>query len=402
MALSPTATVPRITQKRRKSRSTEFESIGEKSLASTAAAWPFIGTTSGSSSIKQYGDIRNVAQIRQMDVSSAELEALEPTSPLADGAVVLGGLYQFTRDPPMFLDEEQSRVPKYAMRSIVHTPAGNSKNYTLHYFVKQAKSAFIRNVTTTCAIGSASNRVIQHRDAIAMDHSTRRSGHQYLWITEPCVPQQSLHYVLSGSDKSIDVSDYPFKAWSTYAMLDALKDVHAANYVHLGLTSWSFYYADPEAISDWQITGFDQTHCAGERIAEARLNQWSAPELFATASSDNRRCFRQTAQPASDIWSLGCIIYTLATGRSLTIDHNQTAQLSRRDRDQLFIHVTSACNEAGAVNESYRTLLEGMLQPDPARRSTAANLAAYWKEANGLYDDDEEENNEAEESVVTP
>ncbi|KAG2227441.1 hypothetical protein INT45_007466 [Circinella minor] len=392
-------------KRRRKSRSQEFESLsGEKSKTSTAASWPFVSRggdndNAGSSAVKQYGDIGNVTNIRQISVSSTELEALEPTSPLADGAVVLGGLYQFTRDSPSFLDEQQSRIPKYAMRGVVYQNGGQT--YTLHYFISKARDSFIRNVTTTCALGTSS-RVIQHRDAIAMNNPTPRGGYQYLWITEPSLPQQSLHYILTGSDKSIDIHDYPFKAWSTYALLEALKDVHTANFVHLGLTPYSFYYNDIDSVSDWQVTGFDQTHSIGERVNEIHLNQWSAPELFATASNDNRRCFRQTVQPASDIWSLGCIIYTLATGRNLTIDLNQTAQLSKRDRDQLYIHVTSACNEAGAVEESYRTLLEGMLQPEPSKRSTAANLAAYWKEANGLYDDNEEENNEAEESVVTP
>ncbi|KAI9265263.1 kinase-like domain-containing protein [Phascolomyces articulosus] len=390
-------------KKHRKSRTREFESLrgGEKSQSSSAAAWPFVGNggNATSSPVKQYGDIGNVSSIRPVDVNAAELEALEPTSPMADGAVVLGGLYQFTRESPAFLDQQQTRIPKYAMRGIVYQNGGET--YTLHYFITSTRDAFIKNVTTTVALANSS-RVIQHRDAIAMSHPTRRSGYQYLWITEPCLPQQSLHYVLTGSDKSIDIHEYPFKAWSTYAMLEALKEVHAANFVHLGLTPYSFYYTDPEQVSDWKITGFDQSHSIGERVSEAHLNQWSAPELFATASRDNRRCYRQTVQPASDIWSLGCIIYTLATGRSLTIDLSQTAQLSRSDREQLYAHVNIACNEAGSVNDSYRTLLEGMLHPDPAKRNTAANLAAYWKEANGLYDDDEEENNEAEESIVTP
>ena len=392
-------------KRRRKSRSQEFESLsGEKGNGSTAASWPFVSrggdsNNTGSTAVRQYGDIGNVTNIRQVNVTSAELEALEPSSPLADGAAVLGGLYKFTSDSPSFLDEQQSRIPRYAMRGIVYQNGGQI--YSLHYFISQARDPFIRNVTTACALGTSS-RVVQHHDAIAMNNPTRRGGYQYLWITEPSLPQQSLHYILTGSDKTVDIHDYPFKAWSTYALLEALKDVHAANFVHLGLTPYSFNYNDIDSVSDWKVTGFDQTHSIGERVSEIHLNQWSAPELFATASNDNRRCFRQTVQPASDIWSLGCIIYTLATGRNLMIDLNQTAQLSKRDRDQLYIHVTSACNEAGAIEESYRTLLEGMLQPEPSRRSTAANLAAYWKEANGLYDDDEEENNEAEENVVTP
>ncbi|KAI8139815.1 kinase-like domain-containing protein [Fennellomyces sp. T-0311] len=378
-------------RKRRKSRQPEFESIGEKSQSSTAA-WNF-----GTSSIKQVQEAQNLTHVRNLNVSPAELEALEPTSALSGGAIVLKGAYQLTRDPPVFGDDD--RVPKYVTRSIVNQSSG--KNYTLHYFTQSTQGAFMRSVNTTCAIDSP--RVIQHQDAIALSQSTQPSGYRYLWITAPCIPTQSLHNALAGQDKNVDLNDYPFKAWSTYALLEAVKDIHAANFAHLGLKPSCFFYADPEdSISDWQVTGFDQAHPAGERLTEARLNQWSAPELFSTASSDNRRCFRQTVQTASDIWSLGCIIYTLATGRNLTIDLNHTAELSRRDRDQLYIRVTSACNEAGTINESYRTLLEGMLQPDPSRRSTAEHLADYWKEANGLYDDNEEENNEAEGSVVSP
>lgn len=330
--------------------------------------------------------------IRQMHLSRTELENIDPASSAPSGTPILGGAYTLTQEPAVFMDHPQ----QYATRTIQDESLDEHQQqlYTLHYYVEEEQVAFLANVNATCAI--ASLRVVQHHDAIALvdPPSTTPYCYRYLWISSPCPPHQSLDYILNASSSKsitvVDVSDYAFKAWSTFALLQALQDVHAAGWTHLSLSPHSFYYPDLDHVSDWQLTGFHQAHRQGERVLNDvfLLNLWSAPELF---TNNDSRSFRQIAQPTHDIWSLGCIIYQLATGgHTLISDIALLRHRQRKNRDQfLQARMLDACSEASMVHASYGPLLEGMLQLDPKRRTSAADLAAYWKNANGLYDDED-------------
>ncbi|ORZ02827.1 kinase-like domain-containing protein [Syncephalastrum racemosum] len=336
-------------------------------------------------------DLRAITSgiVRQLPSEDSGERLLDPHAILAAGTPILAGAYLTTRDPAVILSRDDVEHQPYASRTI--QGRNDYETYTMHYFSNQ--EVFLRAISIASTLGGTRG-LAHHHDAVEL--TGRRHQQQrfrYLWISSPCVAYQSLQSVLHQEESQprlVNINDYAYKAWSTYSLLESVANMHANGYVHLQLTPLAFYYRDIENVSDWILADMGYARRDNTRVTDLRLNQYSAPELFATATSDNKRCFRQTATQALDVWSLGALIYQLATGHQLTQDLAHMAQLSRRDRDQLFIRVTSACNDAGTVNASYRTLLEGMLQPDPERRLTAASLLDYWRDANGLYDDEHE------------
>lgn len=333
-------------------------------------------------------DLRAVTSgvVRQLPSEDSGERLLDPHAILAAGTPILAGVYLTTRDPAMVLSRDDVEHQPYASRTI--QGRNDHETYTMHYFSNQ--EIFLRAINVASALGGTRG-LAHHHDAVELTGRRQQQRFRYLWISTPCIANQSLENVLyheESQPRLVNVNDYAYKAWSTYSLLESVANMHANGYVHLQLTPSAFYYRDIENVSDWILADLGYARRDNARVTDLRLNQYSAPELFATATSDNKRCFRQTATQALDIWSLGVLIYQLATGHQFTQDLAHMAQLSRRDRDQLFIRVTSACNDAGTVNATYRTLLEGMLQPDPERRLTAMSLLDYWREANGLFDDE--------------
>lgn len=312
--------------------------------------------------------LSSVPRVQQLHVNSDELASLEPDA--TSSSTVLEKMGYLPVSGPANLQQQDNR---HARRNFTK----NGSLYTLHYFSYTALDAFMRNIKT---MGVArSNRFIKQYDAFDLNTPTPRGGYRFLWITSPCTPDHSLEHILDPNTYApIDPHDFAFKAWSVFAMLEAVRDLHAQRIAHLSISPLCFYFENAETVSDWQLGDFDQAAINGETATNPRLNVCSAPEMLTSAMSVKRRNYhRLVVSQAMDIWSLGCVVYQVATGKRFQMDLKRLDAL-----------VAAACQEAGAVDHTFQVLLERMLQPDPVKRDTAENLAAYWKEANGLEDDD--------------
>ncbi|KAI9319208.1 hypothetical protein BX666DRAFT_1437772 [Dichotomocladium elegans] len=262
---------------------------------------------------------------------------------------------------------------------------------TIHYFSdSKVFLRCVRTTTTAAAAETSSIHMIKTSEAI---HLTRRTpqGFRYLWITSPSPPDQSLGHVIQHRPAAIHFEDMAFKAWTTYILLEALRDLHQqVQHVHLGLTPSCFHYVDINHVTAWRLAGFYQTCQRGSPLPkDIKLNAWSAPEITShltrlsrqpqknktAAAEEEEESFETTAQPAMDIWSLGCIIWMLATG------HRHLPHLNSPTE------IAIACKEAAAVHEAFGPLLRDMIHLDPNARKPAAALAAYWKDALNLLDD---------------
>ncbi|KAI9323694.1 kinase-like domain-containing protein [Dichotomocladium elegans] len=285
-----------------------------------------------------------------------ELQALDPLA--SSSASVFGGAYSIPDGEKAVLVSPSSMlVQNYAARPIHR----NEEVFTLHYFGPGSRTPFLRNVAVTRAI-SQSNAVVRTVEAFQTQKPIKSKAglYQYLWITSPAtLPTQSLEYLLQ-SPGLFDVSDIAFRAWSTLTLLEAVRDLHGAGYVHLDLRPIHFYYPDPDQVDRWKLAGFECAVKPNTEIDRLGPNAYQAPEL----SNPHAK-----ADPSADIWSLGWVIFYLLTGEGPIPDEN--AAIERVDQ----------------IDGTYGTLLGHMLLRDPEKRYTALQLAEYWKEAQNMEDD---------------
>lgn len=93
---------------------------------------------------------------------------------------------------------------------------------------------------------------------------------------------------------------------------------------------------------------------------------YMAPELF--------MCEKPVFSVASDLWSFGCVLHELATGQP---------PFAATDLEALLIQVlTAPTPRVTALPDSFQTLLNGLLEKDPLRRYTWADVARsdFWDE----------------------
>jgi hypothetical protein len=287
----------------------------------------------------------------------------EPTT-TKDTLLLESFAYALHSDAPLFASFPQG----YATRSATRThstgqhPSSTAIPCTIHYFPSSSAVWFSQLLQTATHLHTAQSLVTY--DAVRLSTPTKHGGYQYIWITSPFHLDHTLDHLLfdDSSSSMVDCTHFSFKAWSTLSMLRALHHMHSQGWIHRKINPTSFFYDQASTVTEWHLTGFYQSTQSGAHTHD-EWDDYSAPETG--------------AHPSMDIWSLGCVLYTLATGKRLGDMHPLQTKLN------------TMLDEVAAVDASYRELLGRMLQINPDARDSLPNLIAYWTHTNGLDDDDD-------------
>jgi tRNA A-37 threonylcarbamoyl transferase component Bud32 len=142
------------------------------------------------------------------------------------------------------------------------------------------------------------------------------------------------------------------------AMLDALRDAHAAGIVHRDLKPANVLLTDRRVV----ITDFGIASLAGDATITKSGVLMGSPAYMAP-----EQAHRHAATPASDLWSFGATLYTAVEGHPPYQGPDFVSVLSG-----LLTQEPIAPQRAGPLTP----LLGALFQKDPARRATAEQASA--------------------------
>ncbi|CAO3618969.1 unnamed protein product [Cunninghamella blakesleeana] len=327
--------------------------------------------------------------------------------------------YGLNSEPPVYNIFPQG----YATRS-----AGE---YTIHYFKQNHVLLFLRLVEVSRFLWNQSKQqpnndhhssAIETKDAIVLTNPVDH-GYQYLWITSKFSFQHTLHYFLFNElNPTVDRTQFSFKVWSTLSLLNSLKGMHSYGWIHCKLNTYSYYFEQPSTITDWSLCGFYQSQpisisksskssptsssnssptttsslspslFISSKNTVLELDEYSPPELIKQLQPNTTSLKfnpKMAFTPSIDVWSLGCILYSLATGK-YAFQHIQEYQMLL-STNQLQSKIDAMLNEVAFVDESYKTILSRMLQIDPSKRDHLTSLIAYWVDVHNLNEDDDDD-----------
>ena len=139
-------------------------------------------------------------------------------------------------------------------------------------------------------------------------------------------------------------------------IVEAIQYCHNARIIHRDLKLENILFADSMQthlkIVDFGISGMLTVNGQGDR-SDAGSLLYLAPEVLSGA--DNK------STPALDVWSIGCILYALLTGKQPFQGENQRESAKRI----LSVRYTELPPE---VPPPLRLLIKGILRKDPSRR----------------------------------
>ncbi|KAI8089182.1 kinase-like domain-containing protein [Halteromyces radiatus] len=331
-------------------------------------------------------------KVKQVTFRSGVAELMEPpTTPDVNGTLILNGRYQVI-DTDLRLDEniECNNMPGYTTRTIEHAYKANTIR-TLHYYTKDQRDVFLRNINATVAL-KASKRVIRHHDALSLSTPTRQGQYKYFWISTPCKARQSLYSLVhdeinkDGEQPVVDIHQSSFLTLSILSLLMCMRDVHAADYCHLDLSLQCFFYQQVSTITEWYVGGFHQARIMGQQDGHPLpLTRYSAPELV---QQQHMESLCPLPRQELDCWSLGCVIYELVTAKPLFKDIRHLTRLARHP-SAMQRHLSQAIQQ-DALSPSIRACLTSLLQIDPFDREPIQLVLDTWMAMNELDDDDDD------------
>ncbi|CAO3581836.1 unnamed protein product [Absidia cylindrospora] len=329
--------------------------------------------------------------------------------------------YTLHKEAPSYAFFPQGYATRTATRTynLQHTPSPRGQQSiecTIHYFPASSLPWFRQLINTNAGLQDHHRQAAMNHDddnndddqetpsaaglhtydAITLSQPTAQGHYQYIWITSPFHQQHTLQSLLfdntNGGHSVVDCTQFSFKAWSTLSMLKSLNYFHQCGWIHRKLNGACFFYDQASSVTEWRLTGFyqsiwytglpdDTSH--GVSAAANNIIEWdecSAPECMASATT------AMISYPSMDIWSLGCVLYSVATGKR-AFQHLNEYQMVLRS-GQLQTKITSMLDEVALVDDSFKELLRRMLHISPNARDSMQNLISYWIQVNQLDDDE--------------
>ncbi|KAK4521189.1 uncharacterized protein ATC70_013134 [Mucor velutinosus] len=309
-------------------------------------------------------------------LSSEELSQLEPD--------VQGPLFLFSG---VYTSSAEERVTYlqdgYAIRTF---DAKDGMKHTVHYFSASHLDTFVRSVHAVLRTSPSSRSkrsslvspsyIIKSERAIALSSPTPLNHYQYIWITSPMLPEHSLHYLLFERTKwtFIDYNNTDYKIWSVYSLLKGVETLHSHKFVHLAIDPKAFYFDHEMKATDWKLgnlgyaISMSSRHKGGDIVLPAH-SPFTAPEIIQTKDNLNLE--------AADMWSLGCVIYTVVTGGQVLFQDAEEVKRLAVFHDDMKQHLKSKIRQH-VENEVFQNILDRVLHVDPSERKHIKNILDYW------------------------
>lgn len=314
-------------------------------------------------------------------LSDEELLQLEPD--------VLGPLFLFSG---LYTSSENEQVSYlqdgYAVRTF---DSNDGIKHTVHYFSAAHLDTFVRSVHAVLRASPnrskrsslvAPSYIIKNERAIILNSPTPHNQYQYIWITSPMIPEHSLHHLLFERTKwtFIDYRNIDYKIWSIYALLKSVENMHNHKFVHLAIDLKAFYFDHEMKATDWRLGNMSYARLMSRPrgdIAFPPYSQFTAPEIIQQKE--------KLQLGSADIWSLGCVIYTVATGGLLLFQDASEVKSLTVFHDDMKQHLKMQIRQ-NVESDVFQNILERMLQVDPSDRKSIKNVLDYW---NSIYNMEE-------------
>lgn len=313
-------------------------------------------------------DIRPLSYVEgRIDFAHLSDEEMLELEPERSGPMMLfSGAYKSLPDEPVSYDRQEECATRTFMTE-------DGRYCSVHYFASSRTEALIRAVYAVTAIQGPSEYVMKSERVILLNSPTPRYGYQSIWITSPTIPARSLQTLFFDTLWSpLDQPGRDNRVWSTLSVIKAVKAVHEHGFVHLAIDTHSFYY-DPST-SNWTLGRFMNVQRQGTALTRQRLPQtrFTPPELL----TDSQGLHEVTAE--TDMWSLGCVIYAIATNGLFLFENCADLQNLMTDRNTAERYLKRTVDE-NVKDEPFRVLLGGMLVLSPKDRKSVQFALDYWK-----------------------
>lgn len=320
-------------------------------------------------------DIRPLSYINDKvdyaELSNDELLKLEPD--------VQGPLFLFSG---VYTSHEEEKVTYlkegYAIRTF---DADDGRKHTIHYFSSANLDIFVQSVYAVlgCSSSKEENYVMKNERAIVLCKPTPHFNYQYIWITSPMIPENSLYHLLfeRTSWTFVDHHNADYKIWSIYSILKSIETLHSHKFVHLAIDLKAFYYDHETKATDWRLGNFGYAQSSLNTVTlRSPYSSFTAPEVIR---------YNQGGGELSDLWSVGCVIYTIATGGQLLFENDTQVKNLITFNDDMKQHLKVQIRDQ-VENPVFKTILEELLQVDPFQRKNISQILDYW---NGVYNMEE-------------
>ncbi|KAI9358767.1 kinase-like domain-containing protein, partial [Pilaira anomala] len=251
--------------------------------------------------------------------------------------------------------------------------------HSIHYFSSSNLGMFVQSVNAVLCCTSDSREsnqyIMKSKQGIVLWKPTPTFNYQYIWITSPMIPEHSLYYLLFERKTRTFVNHHnpDYKIWSVYAVLKGVETLHRHAFVHLAIDLKAFYYDHETKATDWRLGNFGYSQLKEKStIPLPPYTSFTAPEIIRSHQGGG-------VGFSADIWSLGCVIYTIATGGQLLFENDIHVKNLMTFNDDMKQHLKISIRD-NIENEVFKVILQDMLQVDPVQRKSISHVLDYWNQ----------------------